>query len=103
MNVTRTIPKDFTPVTIEFGGADHYLEVATELLEELRECNHPSGKFFESLGACIDRNSFWEIQWEGVKMRRATAAELLENPSRPERIREDCLPLKGRIRRHAPL
>jgi hypothetical protein len=100
--IEKTIPSDFTPITIEFLNSDQELQVATELLRQLRECNHPSSTFFRSLGACIDQNFFWEVSMEGVEWRPATPAEFKEHPSFPERIREDYLPLKGRIVRHIP-
>lgn len=102
--VEKTIPQDFTPITIELGEGDYdpELQVATELFEELRECEHPSGTFFRSLGACVDQNYFWEVSREDIKWRPATGKELYESPSQIYRIRED-VPLKGRIVRSVPL
>lgn len=101
----KTVPKDFTPITIELNKEDYdpELQVATELFKELRECNHPSGGFFRSLGACVDQNYFWEISREDIKWRPATNTELLATPSNPLRVREDSFPLKGSIVRSVPL
>jgi hypothetical protein len=101
----KTIPQDFTPIKIELNKEDYdpELQVATELFEELRECNHPSGAFFRSLGACVDQNYFWEVSREDIKWRPATLTEMNDSPSSPLRVREDSFPLKGRIVRSVPL
>lgn len=98
----RSIPEGFTPITIELYSRrdDSELQVATELLKELRECNHPSGKFFRSLGACVDQHYFWELYWEEVRWRRATSAELRERSTCPERIVESTI--RGRIMKSLP-
>ncbi len=99
----RTIPRDFTPITIELNSErlDNELQVATELLKELRECNHPSGTFFRSLGSCIDQNYFWEVSMEDIEWRTKTNTELLKRSCGIYTIDERSYPLKGSIKRHA--
>lgn len=100
--IKKKIPEDFTPIRIELNSSewDSDLQVATELLKDLRECNHPSGKLFESLGACIDQHYYWGIYWEEIKMRPATAAEFRRNWTAPEKIVAESI--RGRIMRGVP-
>ncbi|MFX1314841.1 MAG: hypothetical protein ACFE9T_03190 [Promethearchaeota archaeon] len=99
-NTSKTIPKEFKPITIEFANSDSESQVATELLKDLRDCNHPSGMFFRSLGACIDQNYFWVVSPKNIEYRLATSKEIVEAPSHPFRIREKSF--KGYIRRYVP-